>query len=56
MIVHRQLLGQTSLAVRSRYNDPFFTRGQRHMLADTGKIGWHADFETRIAELLKVAT
>ncbi|MFI9616765.1 ABC-three component system protein [Streptomyces sp. NPDC052023] len=52
----RQLLGQTSLAVRSRYNDPFFARGQRHMLADTGKIGWHADFETRIANLLKVGT
>ncbi|MEU2772676.1 ABC-three component system protein [Streptomyces sp. NPDC007162] len=52
----RQLLGQTGLAVRARYNDPFFARGQRHMLADTGKIGWHADFEARIAELLKVGT
>ncbi|MFE3901248.1 ABC-three component system protein [Streptomyces sp. NPDC059153] len=50
----RQLLGQTSLAVRSRYNDPYFARGQRHILADTGRIGWHADFETRIADLLKV--
>ncbi|MFN1190047.1 ABC-three component system protein [[Kitasatospora] papulosa] len=50
----RQLLGQTSLAVRSRYNDPYFARGQRHVLADTGRIGWHADFETRIADLLKV--
>lgn len=50
----RQLLGQTSLTVRSRYNDPYFARGQRHVLADTGRIGWHADFETRIADLLKV--
>lgn len=50
----RQLLGQTSLAVRSRYNDPYFARGQRHVLADTGGIGWHVDFETRIADLLKV--
>ncbi|MEU9979307.1 ABC-three component system protein [Streptomyces sp. NPDC051014] len=50
----RQLLGQTGLVVRSRYNDPFFARGQRHMLADAGKIGWHADFEARIAGLLKV--
>ncbi|MEU5288559.1 ABC-three component system protein [Streptomyces sp. NPDC020755] len=50
----RQLLGQTGLCVRSRFNDPFFARGQRHMLAELGKVGWHPDFETRIAELLKV--
>jgi ABC-3C protein len=50
----RQLLSQTGICVRSRYNDPFFARGQRHMLADTGKMGWHADFEARIADLLKV--
>ncbi|MFF6779288.1 ABC-three component system protein [Streptomyces sp. NPDC012637] len=50
----RQLLGQTGLCVRSRFNDPFFARGQRHMLAELGKVGWHPDFETRIAQLLKV--
>jgi hypothetical protein len=50
----RQLLSRTGLTVRSRYNDPHFARGQRHMLADTGKIGWHADFEARIAQLLNV--
>ncbi|MFE6384617.1 ABC-three component system protein [Streptomyces roseolus] len=50
----RQLLGQTGLCVRSRFNDPFFARGQRHMLAELGKVGWHPEFETRIAELLKV--
>ncbi|AKL68111.1 ABC-three component system protein [Streptomyces sp. Mg1] len=52
----RQLLAQTGLTVRSRYSDPFFARGQRHILADSGKIGWHPDFETRIAELLSVST
>ncbi|MFD0904772.1 ABC-three component system protein [Actinomadura sediminis] len=51
----RQLLAQTGITVRSRYHEPFFARGQRHMLADAGTIGWHADFETRIQALLKVA-
>jgi len=48
----RTLLGETRVNVRARYNDPFFARGQRHALADAGGIGWHADFKTRIAEVL----
>ncbi|MEU9206575.1 ABC-three component system protein [Streptomyces sp. NPDC048415] len=44
----RQLTQQTALSVRSRYNDAFFTRGQRHVLADSGHIGWHPDFVKRI--------
>ncbi|MEZ0076298.1 ABC-three component system protein [Planotetraspora sp. GP83] len=50
----RTLLAQTGIAVRSRYNDPFFARGQRHILADSGRIGWHADFKARIEELLSI--
>ncbi|TQK49821.1 uncharacterized protein DUF4297 [Streptomyces sp. SLBN-118] len=50
----RQLLAQTGITVRSRYNDPFFARGKRHILADTGRVGWHPDFESRIQELLQV--
>ncbi|WP_435113703.1 ABC-three component system protein [Nocardiopsis synnemataformans] len=50
----RQLLRQTGISVRSRYNDPFFSRGCRHSLADRGEVGWHADFEKRISELLRV--
>lgn len=50
----RQLLAQTGITVRSRYQEPYFARGQRHILADEGRIGWHVDFEKRIQELLKV--
>jgi hypothetical protein len=50
----RTLLGQTGITVRSRYNDPFFARGQRHALADRGRVGWHADFQTKIEKLLKI--
>jgi hypothetical protein len=48
----RGLLAQTGITVRSRYNDPYFARGQRHILADDGRIGWHADFKSRIEGLL----
>ncbi|MEU7628626.1 ABC-three component system protein [Nocardia sp. NPDC049220] len=50
----RTLLGNTGITVRSRYNEPFFARGQRHILADGGHIGWHADFKNRVEELLKI--
>jgi hypothetical protein len=53
-IMLRQLLTQTGITVRARYNEPFFTRGQRHMLADGGRIGWHPDFASRIEQLLQV--
>jgi hypothetical protein len=51
----RQLLAQTGITVRARYNEPFFARGKRHILADSGRIGWHADFEDRILGLLQVS-
>ena len=51
----RQLLAQTGITVRARYNELFFTRGKRHVLADAGRIGWHPDFESRIQELLQVS-
>jgi len=50
----RELLAQTSITVRARYNDPFFARGKRHILADGGRIGWHPDFESRLQDLLQV--
>ncbi|MGI5214880.1 ABC-three component system protein [Plantactinospora sp. CA-290183] len=51
----RQLLTQTGITVRARYNEPFFVRGKRHVLADAGRIGWHPDFESRVKQLLQVA-
>ncbi len=48
----RQLLNATEVRVRARYDDAFFARGKRHELADSGRIGWHADFEERLRALL----
>jgi hypothetical protein len=52
----RRLRDSTAVNVRPRYNDPFFARGRRHALADSGDIGWHPDFQSRLESLLGVAT
>jgi hypothetical protein len=48
----RDLLDATEVRVRARYDDAFFTRGKRHELADSGRVGWHVDFEDRLRALL----
>ena len=48
----RQLLDAASIRVRARYDEAFFARGKRHEIADSGRIGWHADFEARLKSLL----
>lgn len=48
----RSALAQTRVRVRERYDDPFFSRGKYHELADDGQVGWHPDFESRLADLL----
>lgn len=52
----RRLRDSTAVNVRPRYNDPFFARGRRHVLADGGEIGWHPDFQSRLEDLLGVAS
>lgn len=52
----RRLRDSTFVNVRLRYNDPFFARGRRHILADRGNIGWHPDFQSRLESLLGVAS
>jgi hypothetical protein len=44
----RELSRRTGPCLRNRCHDDFFTRGQRHMLADEGKVGWHPDFQQRL--------
>ncbi len=51
----RRLRDSTAVNVRPRYNDPFFARGRRHILADSGNIGWHPDFQSRLESVLGVA-
>jgi len=51
----RQLVDATMIKVRARYDEPFFARGKRHELADSGRIGWHPDFESRLRALLTPA-
>lgn len=46
------ILSNSTLAIRARFDDPFFSRGQRHALADQSKIGWHPSFEDHLAKML----
>jgi len=43
-----------TLAIRPGVTEPFVVRGSFHMLADETppRIGWHPDFQARIAEML----
>jgi hypothetical protein len=50
----RTLRDSTAVNVRPQYNEPFFARGRRHHLADSGDIGWHPDFQSRLEALLSV--
>jgi C-terminal domain 7 of the ABC-three component (ABC-3C) systems/Cap4, dsDNA endonuclease domain len=40
-------------AVRLRaYDEPFYTHGTLHGLADDGRVGWHPEFQARLEALL----
>lgn len=47
-----QTLGDSTLSIRARFQDPFHARGKRHELSDLRKIGWHPDFEKHLENLL----
>jgi hypothetical protein len=47
----RLVTEKSSVQLRA-YNEPFFTNGRLHSLADDGHVGWHRDFETRLEALL----
>jgi hypothetical protein len=38
--------------IRQRYFDTGFSKGTFHMLSNAQKVGWHADFKKRLAELM----
>ncbi|WP_327742848.1 dsDNA nuclease domain-containing protein [Streptomyces europaeiscabiei] len=48
----RLLMRQTGPFLSRRYHDAFLARGHRHILADEGRLGWHADFRERFERLL----
>lgn len=48
----RQLMGKPGAFLSRRYHDAYFGRGQHHILADEGRMGWHADFQERYDRLL----
>jgi hypothetical protein len=49
-----RLVTESSSVQLRAYNEPFFTHGKLHALADDGRIGWHPDFQARLEALLLV--
>lgn len=45
---------RTVIPIRKNVTEPFVSRGSLHMLSDDRRLGWHPDFEHRLAELLGV--
>lgn len=43
----------TSIPIRAGVTEPFITRGSLHMMADEVRLGWHPQFQERLAALLQ---
>lgn len=52
----QQLLDQARVFLRNDYREPFLSRGALHELADRQEVGWHPDFEAKLAALLLEAS
>lgn len=53
-LLHERM-NQAQVRLRTRYDEPFLSRGIHHRLADDGKLGWHPEFEQRIQRILLAA-
>jgi hypothetical protein len=47
--VETEAPSQSVLWVRPQFQSPYMTRGSFHMLADLLRVGWHPDYENRLA-------
>jgi hypothetical protein len=50
-LLHERV-NQAQVRLRARYDEPFFSRGIHHGLADDGRVGWHPEFEKRLEGML----
>jgi len=50
-LLHERM-SQAQVRLRARYDEPFFSRGIHHGLADDGQVGWHPEFEKRLEGML----
>jgi len=47
-----RLITENSNVRLRAYDEPFYTQGTLHGLADDGRVGWHPDFQARLQALL----
>lgn len=46
------VLSKPPLRIRNKVDQDFYYRGKHHMLAQDVQVGWHPQFEQRVAEML----
>jgi hypothetical protein len=51
--LYRWVEAEARFAIRPRCTDGFLTRGSYQMLSDDRRVGWHPDFEARLATILE---
>jgi hypothetical protein len=44
---------RAQVSIRPQVTEPFVCRGSLHMLSDEGRVGWHPEFQDRLAVLLR---
>jgi hypothetical protein len=50
-LLHERM-NQAQVRLRALYDEPFFSRGIHHALADDGRAGWHREFGQRLEGML----
>jgi len=50
-LLHERM-NQAQVRLRARYDEPFFSRGIHHGLAEGGRVGWHPEFAQRLEGML----
>jgi hypothetical protein len=54
--VETEAPSQSALWVRPQFQSPYMTRGSFHILAELLRVGWHPDFESRLASAQDVTS
>jgi hypothetical protein len=53
--LYERLRDSTTVQIRERYSDAFYSRGSRYEIADGASHGWHPEFESLVFSLTKEA-
>lgn len=47
---------QAEIRIRPKVTEPYVMRGSYHILANQLRVGWHAEFLTRLSRVIQTTT